>query len=214
MTIDNYIQYWAYLCESEDMLLDEQKKKTNGNSGRPLLGHSNRPRGEGKSPTCPRAHNPTRLPTKIDPSAEQNLQLLKNSISQGHRLSQGEMIKELVKCLEKSEITNFDETKYYSRESGYGILRIANHRGNADEFAIRNEWSNNYGIVFLFKNALKRFRKDDRVDYKEQVFLPQNMVVDTEVQIINGILNWINGGECTAPKGWETNISARKSNNS
>ena len=81
-------------------------------------------------------------------------------------------MKKLVGCLGGPELVNYDDTRYYSRPNGGGLLRIANHRGSADEFAVRKEWFGNYGIVFLFPNSWKRFRKDRRVDYREEVYMP------------------------------------------
>lgn len=75
-------------------------------------------------------------------------------------------------CLCGQTWENLDVTKYFKNPSGNGILRIANHHGSANEFAIRDEWTGNYGIVFLFKGTAKKFRVDGRVDYKEEVYFP------------------------------------------
>lgn len=181
----------------------KEKKRTRGDSGRPLSGHSDRPR----------AHNSERSPTRVGLNAEQNLASLRQSLSQGRRLSQGQMLKELVRCLGGEEMDNYDDTRYYRRASiGTGLLRVGDHRGHADEFAKRGEWTGNYGIDINLPWSWRRFREDKRVDYKEEVYMPQDMTAENEIKIVDGVVNWIRTGVYTGPAGWETNISVRTLN--
>ena len=181
----------------------KSKKRTQGDSGRPLSGHSDRPR----------EHNPKRSPTPVDPNAEQNLASLRQSLSQGRRLSQGQMLKELVMCLGGPVMENYDNTRYYYRGSkGSGLLRIGDHRANANEFAHRGEWTGNYGIDINLPWSWKRFREDKRVDYKEEVYMPQDMTAENEIKMVDGVVNWIRTGVYTGPAGWETNLSVRTLN--
>jgi len=160
----------------------KEKKRTRGDSGRPLSGHSDRPR----------AHNSERSPTRVGLNAEQNLASLRQSLSQGRRLSQGQMLKELVRCLGGEEMDNYDDTRYYRRASiGTGLLRVGDHRGHADEFAKRGEWTGNYGIDINLPWSWRRFREDKRVDYKEEVYMPQDMTAENEIKIVDGVVNWI-----------------------
>ena len=102
-------------------------------------------------------------------------------------------------CLCGEDWGNLDITKYFKRPNISGILRVSNHHGNANEFAEREEWTGNFGLVFLFKNTLRRFRVDNRVDYAEEVYLPQDMIQDKELSIVDGLIKWVNGDDFIGP---------------
>ena len=102
---------------------------------------------------------------------------------------------------------NLDITKYFKRPNISGILRVSNHHGNANEFASKGEFNGNVGLVFRMEERGKVFRKDSRVHYREEVYLAQHMNVETEMAIIDGLIDWITKDNFSCPKGIVTHIS-------
>ena len=184
------------LCESHGNRSKKKKGGSQKDSGRPSSGHSDRP----KRITFDNS------PTPVGPNAEQNFASLRQTLSHGNRLSQGKLLRSLVWCLCEEEMENLDDTRYFCRGTGInGILRVANHRGHANEFARRKEWTGNYGIVANM--SWRRFAEDKRVDYKEEVYMPQDMTSENEIGIVDGIVNWMRTGQYTGPDGCQTNVS-------
>lgn len=87
------------------------------------------------------------------------------------------------------------------------VLRIANHRGAAREFADRGEFKGNFGIVIKMNE--KKFQTDNRVEYKEQVFFPDKLDDSKLDQIIAGAKHFIQTGEYNGPNGDQINISPK-----
>lgn len=110
-------------------------------------------------------------------------------------------------CLGGDSWTNYDKTKYFKREDKEGILRIANHYANANEFASKGEFNGNVGLVFRMEERGKIFRKDSRVHYREEVYLAQHMNVETEMAIIDGLIDWIQNDNFSCPIGIATHLS-------
>ena len=102
---------------------------------------------------------------------------------------------------------NYDKTKYFKRGDRDGILRIANHYASARELAARKEYNGNVGLVFRMEERGKIFRQDNRVHYREEVYLAQHMNDETEMAIIDGLIDWIQNDNFSCPKGIATHIS-------
>ena len=109
------------------------------------------------------------------------------------------------------QMNNVDKSVYivFKINGEQKVLRIANHRGNAREFADRGEFKGNLGIVI--KMDEKQFQADNRVEYKEQVFFPDKLDDSKLDQIISGAKHFIQTGEYNGPSGDQINISPKQS---
>ena len=88
-------------------------------------------------------------------------------------------------------------------------LRMANHRATVNEFARREEWENNTGIVL--KMSDKPLIPDSRVDYIEYVFLPPLLIQEKKQDIVLGIIDWVKTGNYSGPIGdMKPGISRRR----
>lgn len=160
-------------------------------------------------------------PTPVDPNAEQNLASLAQRLAQGEHLSPVNFLREVCEALgyvEKQVDESGNPKKLNPNHSVYFVnqlngrefhLRMANHRATVNEFARREEWENNTGIVL--KMSDKPLIPDSRVDYIEYVFLPPLLIQEKKQDIVLGIIDWVKTGNYSGPIGdMKPGISRRR----
>lgn len=160
-------------------------------------------------------------PTPVDPNAEQNLASLAQRLAQGEHLSPVNFLREVCEALgyvEKQVDESGNPKKLNPNHSVYFVnqlngrefhLRMANHRATVNEFARREEWENNTGIVL--KMSDKPLIPDSRVDYIEYVFLPPLLIQEKKQDIVLGIIDWAKTGNYSGPIGdMKPGISRRR----
>ena len=132
-------------------------------------------------------------PIQIAPNAGAQLASLGKKITQGRALRPVQFLRSLASALG----AKWDDTgtTLYFRNTATGTnmtLRLADHRGNARNFADAGEFTDNFGIVV--KLSEKRFHADARVEYREEVFVPDKLTAQSEAAIARGLADWVQTG--------------------
>ena len=96
---------------------------------------------------------------------------------------------------EQASFVSTDSSKYFNFENG-STLRVSDHKGNVELFALRNNYYNNYGLVI--KLSPSRFIGNDEVDYLEYVYYPDKLKDNARQKaIVAGLREFVETGDFT-----------------
>lgn len=88
--------------------------------------------------------------------------------------------------------TNADSSQYFRNDIDY-TLRLSNHRANDRMFLLHDHITGNTSLVVKMNE--RKHRGDRRVEAVEYVYFPDKLNQQTQLNIIEGIQNWIKTGE-------------------
>ena len=87
---------------------------------------------------------------------------------------------------------NVDKTQYFKGDNDR-TLRLANHRCNCRMFLLHDHTTKNTSIVV--KLSEKAFKGNKNVDAIEYVYFPDKLTKEVQLNILEGIKEWIDNGE-------------------
>ena len=116
---------------------------------------------------------------------------LSKRINKEGRLSPEEFLLSIEKAL-GSNNDNVDKTQYFKGDNDR-TLRLANHRCNCRMFLLHDHTTKNTSIVV--KLSEKAFKGNKNVDAIEYVYFPDKLTKEVQLNILEGIKEWIDNGE-------------------
>ena len=136
-------------------------------------------------------------------------EVIKNLVSLGNSKNKIDAEEFLSKLKEAFQLDKNIASTYVHNKNGNIELRLSNHCANASD---SKRYDKSTSIVIKLargKNAPK-FRKSPESDLIEFAYYPENLTLESEKAIVNGLMDWVKTGEYTYTQADEVHQSTRK----